>query len=82
MRRGKEESQDFRMDYKFNTACNKAIKRYSCDQEAYTEGSFTKTVNVLQCLNNLATQGLCVCAHVCVCVHAYVCVYARVCVHT
>ena len=63
------------MDYKFNTACKKAIKRYSCDQEAYTEGSFTKTVNVLQCLNNLATQGLCVC----VCARACVCVCARAC---
>ncbi|XP_065915712.1 Golgi apparatus protein 1-like [Dysidea avara] len=56
MRRGKEESQDYRMDYKFTTACSMAIKRYNCDKEAYTEGSFTKTVNILRCLNNLATQ--------------------------
>ena len=67
MRRGKEESQDYRMDYKFTTACSMAIKRYNCDKEAYTEGSFTKTVNILRCLNNLATQGVCVCACVRVC---------------
>ena len=58
MRRGKEESQDYRMNYKFTTACKKAIKKHNCDQEAYTEGSFTKTTDILQCLNNLANQGI------------------------
>lgn len=52
MRRGKEESRDYRVNFKFTEACNKAIKRYSCDSEGFTAGSFTHTTSVLQCLNN------------------------------
>ena len=58
MRRGKEESRDYRVNFKFTEACDKAIKRYSCDTEGLTAGSFTHTTSILQCLNNHVDNGM------------------------
>ena len=58
MRRGKEESRDYKMNFKFTEACGKAIKRYSCDTAGLDAGSFTQTTSVLQCLNNHVDNGM------------------------
>ena len=57
MRRGKEESRDYKVNFKFAEACDKAIKKYSCDTEGLTPGSFTHTTSILQCLNNHVDNG-------------------------
>ena len=58
MRRGKEESRDYKVNFKFSETCDKAIKQYSCDTEGFTAGSFTHTTSILQCLNNHVDNGM------------------------
>ena len=58
MRRGKEESRDYKVNFKFTEACNKAIMRYSCDGDGLNAESFTQTTSVLQCLNNHVDEGI------------------------
>ena len=78
MRRGKEESRDYRVNFKFTEACNKAIKRYSCDSEGFTAGSFTHTTSVLQCLNNHVDNGTYVCVSLCIYISIATCTYVCV----
>lgn len=58
MRRGKEESRDYKLNYDFTEACEKAIERYSCATEGFDIGSFTQTTSILQCLNNHVDNGM------------------------